>query len=281
MSEKLSTLQRLAQAAKAHAEAERTRLEARAGEGDLRAINMLVRIRERDRRAHARRDEIRQRIQARMEMQQAAVARPRGRLQPSDVVAAALDLLDAKGLDAVTLRDLAAKLHVQAPALYWHFASKRDIVDAMAQAILVDHVAKVTPPADATAWRPWLRQMAHALRTAMLSRRDGGRIVAGAGLGRARALADIIALSLRTMEAAGFDPVTASAGTRTVLGYTFGAVIEEQSEPDVDTEAAEINELVTAYPDIARAIDAQLRLSPTAFFDMGLELILRGLETRK
>jgi len=38
---------------------------------------------------------------------------------------------------------------------------------------------------------------------------------------------------------------------------------------------------VKDFPSISRSIDAQLRLSPAAQFDMGLELILRGLETRR
>ncbi len=82
------------------------------------------------------------------------------------------------------------------------------------------------------------------------------------------------------LEAAGFDPVTASAGARTVLSYALGEVIEEQAGPDIDAESAELEELVSAFPNIGRAIDAQLRLSPAAQFDMGLELILRGLDTR-
>ena len=57
-------------------------------------------------------------------------------IQPDAVIKAALEILDAEGLENVTLRRIAAKLNVQAPALYWHFKDKSDITDDMAQAIL-------------------------------------------------------------------------------------------------------------------------------------------------
>lgn len=44
---------------------------------------------------------------------------------------------------------------------------------------------------------------------------------------------------------------------------------------------AQIDEFLKDYPSISRSIDAQLRLSPVAQFDLGLELILRGLDTRR
>jgi TetR/AcrR family tetracycline transcriptional repressor len=197
------------------------------------------------------------------------------------VIAASLVLLDEKGIDGVTLRDVASRLRVQAPALYWHFAGKSDIVDGMAHAMLAGFVDALEPPADPQQWRPWLRKAAHGLRGAMLAHRDGARIVAGAGLGRARSLAALMEKMLAVLERAGFDPVTASAGTRTVIGYAFGAVIEEQSPPPTDVPEPQIKEFLKDYPGIARAIDAQLRLSPTAQFDMGLELILRGLDSRR
>ncbi|GGP13483.1 TetR family transcriptional regulator [Nonomuraea glycinis] len=40
------------------------------------------------------------------------------------VVAAALELLDEKGIEGVTVRALAERLDVRAPALYWHLRNK-------------------------------------------------------------------------------------------------------------------------------------------------------------
>src|SRR5882757_97661 len=57
-------------------------------------------------------------------------------LRRSEVIAAALLLLDEVGLDALSTRRLAARLDVHAGALYWHVASKHDLLDAIADKIL-------------------------------------------------------------------------------------------------------------------------------------------------
>ena len=48
---------------------------------------------------------------------------------------AALDLLDEAGMDGLTVRALASRLGVQAPALYWHVPSKQALLDEMATQI--------------------------------------------------------------------------------------------------------------------------------------------------
>ena len=52
------------------------------------------------------------------------------------IVAEAVALLDAEGLDGVTTRKLAARLGVQSPTLYWHLPNKAALVTAIADAIL-------------------------------------------------------------------------------------------------------------------------------------------------
>ena len=56
--------------------------------------------------------------------------RPKG-LNRADIVQAALDLLDEKGIDAVTVRAVATRLGVKAPALYWHVENKQALLDEM------------------------------------------------------------------------------------------------------------------------------------------------------
>lgn len=56
-------------------------------------------------------------------------------LTPERIVAAAIELLDADGLAALSTRRLAEELGVRAPSLYNHFATKDDILEAVADAI--------------------------------------------------------------------------------------------------------------------------------------------------
>jgi AcrR family transcriptional regulator len=63
------------------------------------------------------------------------------------IVAEAVALLDANGLDGVTLRKLAQRLGVQAPTLYWHIPNKAALVTAIAEAILEQQFPDLVPPA--------------------------------------------------------------------------------------------------------------------------------------
>jgi TetR/AcrR family transcriptional regulator, tetracycline repressor protein len=53
-------------------------------------------------------------------------------LKRADVVTGALALLDADGLDGLTMR----KLGVQAGGIYWHFKNKQALLEAMADRIV-------------------------------------------------------------------------------------------------------------------------------------------------
>ncbi|MGP1667261.1 MAG: TetR family transcriptional regulator, partial [Rhodanobacter sp.] len=57
-----------------------------------------------------------------------------------------MDLLDQAGLDNLTMRRLADALQVKAASLYWHFANKQALMDAMADALMAQ-VARAAPSA--------------------------------------------------------------------------------------------------------------------------------------
>src|ERR1035438_1243274 len=150
-------------------------------------------------------------------------------IEPEAVVRAALEILDAEGLEHITLRKISSRIGVQAPALYWHFRDKQDITDDMAQAILVQGgVEDIKPPRDSTAWAEWLVETAHVVRRAMVSHRDGGRVVAGASF-RARTLENGVMLAINVLKKAGFALLHASLATATTIDYVWGYVIEEQA----------------------------------------------------
>jgi len=54
------------------------------------------------------------------------------------VVAAARDMIESDGLDALSLRKLAASLGVTAPALYAHVGSKRELLQAVAEDVFTE-----------------------------------------------------------------------------------------------------------------------------------------------
>lgn len=60
----------------------------------------------------------------------------RDQLSRERVVQAAIEIIDAGGLGACTMRSLADRLGVKAMALYWHVANKDDLLDAVIDNVL-------------------------------------------------------------------------------------------------------------------------------------------------
>src|SRR5271156_3432726 len=91
-----------------------------------------------------------------------AEAPTRPRLDRAAVVGVALGLADSEGLDAVTIRRLAKELHVTPTALYWHFADKQALLDALADQLWTDAEHRLDHPPGENIWDE-LRQIFEVL----------------------------------------------------------------------------------------------------------------------
>jgi TetR/AcrR family transcriptional regulator, tetracycline repressor protein len=152
-------------------------------------------------------------------------------LRREDVLSGALDLLDAEGLDALTMRRLAASLHVQAGALYWHFDCKRALVDAMADRLAAD-VGGPGTTGDGT-WDEQLTKLAMRLRRALLAHRDGARIVTETACAAGGANSLLVGrTSTELLIAAGFPPEQAVWLTFALIHYVLGQTMGEQARAE-------------------------------------------------
>ena len=95
-------------------------------------------------------------------MQPAEPPRRRG-LTRRAIVERALELGDAEGLEAVSLRRLATELGVTPMALYRHVKDKQDLVNAMYEAIVEDF----NPQADTRPGVKWTTRLRQALMNAI------------------------------------------------------------------------------------------------------------------
>jgi TetR/AcrR family tetracycline transcriptional repressor len=145
------------------------------------------------------------------------------------IVAEAVTLLDADGLDGVTLRKLAQRLGVQAPTLYWHLPNKAALVTAIAEEILEQQfpAASLVPPGPDQRWQDWLTNVAQRLRRAMLAHPDGARVVSASQL--SLKVAAVSELAMSTLVARGLPLRQARLLVLTVRSFTIGHVLEEQS----------------------------------------------------
>lgn len=180
-------------------------------------------------------------------------------LSRTDVLAKAVEILDSYGLADLTMRRLASALSVQPGALYWHYASKQELLSALTQHIL----AEVGSPATDQAWPQAVREWSLSLRSALLAHRDGAELASSAlalNLGELRPEAPLV----RVLAGTGLAESDAAAIASTVLHLTVGLALNEQSR----TQAAELG--VLPGP-VADEIDR---------LELGLDLVARGVADR-
>lgn len=95
-------------------------------------------------------------------------------LDPQQVVARALEIVDTEGLDALTVRKVADAFGVTPMALYWHFANKDALLDAVGDAV----VAELRVPDDGLGLEDYLREGMTSLVDVMRSHPSATPLVA-------------------------------------------------------------------------------------------------------
>jgi AcrR family transcriptional regulator len=91
--------------------------------------------------------------------EQSSAPRP---LSRAAIVAAAIEIADADGLEAVSIRRLATKLDARPMSLYSHIGRKGDLIDLMVDEVMGGAIIPGGPPTDD--WREGLRQIAQRTR---------------------------------------------------------------------------------------------------------------------
>ncbi|MEO3812995.1 TetR family transcriptional regulator [Sphaerisporangium sp. B11E5] len=82
------------------------------------------------------------------------------KLTRDTVIDQAMALADEEGVDAVTIRRLAARLGVTPMALYWHFKNKEELMAGLAEHVLAGVTAGYAPD---DPWRERLRLLVEAV----------------------------------------------------------------------------------------------------------------------
>ena len=194
------------------------------------------------------------------------------------IVAEAVALLDAEGLDGVTTRKLAARLGVQSPTLYWHLPNKAALVTAIADAILDQEFGDMSPPESDQHWQDWLSGLAERLRRALLAHPDGARVISASQL--SVTMAAISELAMSTLVARGIPLRQARVIVLTVERFTVGHVLEEQA-PRPDAEALksfDIAAFAEQHPTVVAAVADYFRPGRTVddLFRDCLEVVIAG-----
>lgn len=199
------------------------------------------------------------------------------------IVEAALDVLGRGGADAVTVRAVAQRLGVQAPALYWHIHSKQELLDEMGTEIQ-RRVQQAFREEAFDHWLDGLTSYAHILRSEYLRHRDGARTFSGTRLTDAEVLrAQEPWLARSTAEGMTLADIINAA--EMVTAFVVGFVIEEQERiqsADIDPSRYALAERDAALGEdapLVRAI-AHERPDDDTRFEQQLEIIMTGLAAR-
>jgi AcrR family transcriptional regulator len=163
--------------------------------------------------------------------------RPRGRdrgLSREEIITAAIAVADAEGPDAISMRRIARELHAGAMSLYWHVASKEELIDLMLDTL----EAEIMMPEATGDWQADLREMAHRQRAGLLRHPWVMQYAANrppSGPNDARNLERMLGIVAGT----GANPRLMIDILMTVVTYVMGAVLREVQEAGLERDQAE------------------------------------------
>jgi AcrR family transcriptional regulator len=199
------------------------------------------------------------------------------------VLQTALKLADQGGLESLSMRKLGQDLGVEAMALYYHFASKDEVLDGIVD-LVFSEVDLPSPDAD---WKAAMRRRAISLRDVLARHRwaigmmESRRNPGPANLRHHDAV-------IGNLRAAGFDMEMVAHAYSLLDGYIYGFALTKMNLPfDSGDDVAEMAQdmlepfPVNEYPNLVAFITEHAMRPGYDFgdeFEYGLDLILDGIE---
>jgi TetR/AcrR family transcriptional regulator, tetracycline repressor protein len=211
----------------------------------------------------------------------------RERLTRERIVEAALRVMDAEGLEAVSMRRVAREVGVEAMSLYHHVRDKDDLLGGMCSLVMQEFDI---PEHDDRPWDQRARSGAQEWRAVLKSHPNVIALFAE----RTKPMTDVDAL--RPMEYAlslimetGLDERQAVQVFNVLGGYIMGFVMMETGRMftagALDAEAPNVELTTRTFPAdqlpcIAMALPHLASNDPDEQFELGLDLMLAGLRAR-
>jgi AcrR family transcriptional regulator len=206
-------------------------------------------------------------------------------LSPKTIVTRAIARADAYGIEQVSMRKLAAELSVTPMALYWHFANRDALLDAMAEHVAREVVHRDRPGAP---WRERLRSVLTALLTTFRAHPWFGPLV------RRRIVAapnflGALEILLETIQTAGYRrkaavyvvdfAIDSLASIAAALAKVSPEEADNPSEGQLEMRERLLELPDELYPRIRNAAVPLTRTEvPAAYAKLGIEILVRGIE---
>jgi AcrR family transcriptional regulator len=215
--------------------------------------------------------------------------RRRAPLTQEAIVDAALRVLDADGLDQLSMRHIARTLNTTAAALYWHVGSKDGLLDLIFDRVIGE---QNVPDPDPERWQEQVKEVARTMRATILRHRDIVRLSIGRIPMGPNALryADRLVGILR---AGGLSDELALTGHQLLMSMVIGFAIDETGEggqppadqPPPEAAAEMAREYVESlppdrFPHLAAVAGHFARGDQDERFELLLDIFVSGLAQR-
>jgi AcrR family transcriptional regulator len=210
------------------------------------------------------------------------------RLSRPAIVAAAIDIADDDGLDAVSMRRVAAEIGSGTMSLYRHVSSRDELLDTMLDAAYSElHLAD----AATENWRRRIERIARAQRR-MLRAHPWVAPLVGSRPPLLPGFLRLFEASLGALLDAGLEVTEAAATFSTINAYVIGHALLEHAEHEArrrtgltkrqwrTRHAPSVRQILDSgdYPAIAEYVRHANDIDPDTAFDAGLTAILDSAE---
>jgi AcrR family transcriptional regulator len=201
------------------------------------------------------------------------------------ILRAAVEIMDAEGIEAVTMRRIGRELGVEAMSLYNHVEDKAAILDGVCEVVM----AEFAFPPESDDWRDLVRSGACAWRDILRAHPNVIALFAE----RKHPLSSIDALrpmefALDVLRRSGLPDAEVVNAFRVLGGYIMGFVMIETGKMmsgmggEQDATREDVEEILPAgeVPNFLALLPHLGACQPDQNFDFGLELIISGIEAR-
>ncbi|MET7713230.1 TetR/AcrR family transcriptional regulator C-terminal domain-containing protein [Streptomyces sp. NPDC005407] len=197
------------------------------------------------------------------------------------IIETALRIIDDEGVDALSMRRLAATLGVQAMSLYNHVTGKADVFDGITEFITTD---MQLPRRTEGGWEDGIRSVAYGFRQASLRHPRACELVLTRQLSSPGAL-PVINCSLAVLLDHGFDEAAAVHALRLLIAFQVGSLLREfhspcfkgEEESAVRERKAHLER--SGLPAVAKLAPMLAVIDHDAEFTFGVELLIDALRT--
>lgn len=196
------------------------------------------------------------------------------------IVSTALELLDAQGIDGLTMRRLADRLGSGVMSLYWHVDNKEDVFD-----LALDSVLEYRGPPQIAEPQDWRGEVVHMLedwRASMLRHPWSASLLPRRALGSN--ILGRLELLGKALSRAGVADADLNAAIWSLWNYVMGATITRASFDLSDDDRAAAQQRLTRLSERYSTIERSRLLLDEDWdgaFRKGLDFLLDGLTPRQ